>query len=244
MKNHSLSTHFSAHASNLRTTDSLQTYVRGLRGAFPFRHVTYYCSSFPGRLGKAETVTSYPEAWRTHYLAEHYERTDPVLRRGRNSFLPVDWSRIEDLSPGERRFLEASYDFGLGRHGTTVAVRGPHRETAFVSVNAGTPPSSWWPDMHLGIADLTYFGFLLHQHISQLVGAGRRAPAAAPLLAPRERDVLTWAARGKTAWETAQILSISETTVVSYLRSGTAKLGAATKPQAVARAICENLVTL
>lgn len=244
MKNQNLSMHFSAHASDLGSLESLQAYVRGLCGEFPFRHVTYYCSSFPGRLGRAEIVTSYPEAWRTHYLGEHCERTDPVLRMGRNSFLPVDWSRIEDLSPGERRFLEASYDFGLGQHGITVAVRGPQRETAFVSVNAGTPPSSWWPDMHLGMADLTYFGFLLHRHVTRYVGGDRTACVATPLLAPREREVLTWAARGKTAWETAQILNISETTVVSYLRSATAKLGAATKPQAVARAISENLVSL
>lgn len=172
--------HFAAHAPNLKSMDSLQRYFSALSAEFPFRYFTYFCSRVSGGSGRVETVTSYPEAWRTHYFLERCELTDPVLRTGRNSFLPVNWSRIENLSTGERRFFEASYDFGLGKHGITVPVRGPQRETAFVSVNAENPPSKWWDDMHLGLADLTYFGFLLHQHIAKLAEVGSSPPEHTP----------------------------------------------------------------
>lgn len=43
-------------------------------------------------------------------------------------------------------------------------------------------------------------------------------------LTNREREVLYWASEGKTAWETSVILSISETTVISYLKRARYKL--------------------
>lgn len=56
-------------------------------------------------------------------------------------------------------------------------------------------------------------------------------------LTDRERDVLSWAARGKTVSETAIILGISEDTVETHVRNAMRRVGAATKTQAVAKAI-------
>jgi Response regulator containing a CheY-like receiver domain and an HTH DNA-binding domain len=53
-------------------------------------------------------------------------------------------------------------------------------------------------------------------------------------LAPREREVLQWAAEGKTAWETAQLLGVSERAVQLYTANAMQKLRAKTKTQAVA----------
>jgi LuxR family quorum sensing-dependent transcriptional regulator len=56
-------------------------------------------------------------------------------------------------------------------------------------------------------------------------------------LTPREREVLTWAAAGKSAWETATILSISEKTVIHHLDHIRRKLDAANTTQAVVVAL-------
>lgn len=53
-------------------------------------------------------------------------------------------------------------------------------------------------------------------------------------LTPREREVLIWAARGKTAWETAKLLELSERTVKAYISSACVSLGAQNKTHAVA----------
>ncbi|MCG8508295.1 MAG: helix-turn-helix transcriptional regulator, partial [Rhodospirillales bacterium] len=55
---------------------------------------------------------------------------------------------------------------------------------------------------------------------------------------------LLWAAHGKTAWETSQILQISQTTVSYHLENAKKKLGARTVAQAVARAVCEKTIVL
>jgi DNA-binding CsgD family transcriptional regulator len=53
----------------------------------------------------------------------------------------------------------------------------------------------------------------------------------------REKEVLTWIARGKTAWEVGQILTISPRTVESYLNTAKKKLGAVNTVQAVSIAL-------
>jgi DNA-binding CsgD family transcriptional regulator len=56
-------------------------------------------------------------------------------------------------------------------------------------------------------------------------------------LTPREKECLLWTLRGKSAWETATILGISEHTVVKIVRSATRKLDAPNKQSAAIRAM-------
>jgi DNA-binding CsgD family transcriptional regulator len=57
------------------------------------------------------------------------------------------------------------------------------------------------------------------------------------LLSPREKECLLWALRGKSAWETATILGISEHTVVKIVRSAALKLEAPNKQAAAYKAM-------
>lgn len=61
-------------------------------------------------------------------------------------------------------------------------------------------------------------------------------------LSARELECLAWCAAGKTAWETGQILGLSEWTIVYHLEKTKRKLGLGTKQQLVARAISLGLV--
>jgi DNA-binding CsgD family transcriptional regulator len=56
-------------------------------------------------------------------------------------------------------------------------------------------------------------------------------------LSEREKEVLTWIARGKTAWEVATILHLSRRTVEWYINQARIRLNAATITQAVAEAM-------
>jgi DNA-binding CsgD family transcriptional regulator len=61
-------------------------------------------------------------------------------------------------------------------------------------------------------------------------------------LTPREREVLWWAAQGKSAREIAEILHIGERTVNEHSQNAIRKLGAANRTQAVAVALRERLI--
>lgn len=62
-----------------------------------------------------------------------------------------------------------------------------------------------------------------------------------PSLSPREKEVLVWAGRGKSAWETAQLLALSESTVKSYIRNACGRLGVKNKTHAVAICLTHGL---
>ncbi len=67
-------------------------------------------------------------------------------------------------------------------------------------------------------------------------------PETRDVLTDKERDVLAWAARGKTASETSDILKISESTVDTHFKSILRKLEAANKTHAVAKAIFLGII--
>jgi DNA-binding CsgD family transcriptional regulator len=65
-------------------------------------------------------------------------------------------------------------------------------------------------------------------------------PAAA--LTSREREVLAWVSRGKSAWEIGKILRIAKRTVDEHVQTVVRKLGAANRTQAVAIAVRDRFV--
>jgi LuxR family transcriptional activator of bioluminescence operon len=63
-------------------------------------------------------------------------------------------------------------------------------------------------------------------------------------LSRREIECLRWTALGKTSSEIAQIVGISERTVVFHLRNASAHLDAVNRTHAVARAIVTGVITI
>jgi LuxR family quorum sensing-dependent transcriptional regulator len=70
----------------------------------------------------------------------------------------------------------------------------------------------------------------------------RPLPDQRPQLTAREREVLTWTASGKSAWEIGVILGIAKRTVDAHAQSAFRKLGAANRTHAVAIAVRERLI--
>jgi LuxR family quorum sensing-dependent transcriptional regulator len=87
-------------------------------------------------------------------------------------------------------------------------------------------------------AEVFLLACTLHDHLRRRAG-GR--PAASGL-SERQRECLTWAARGKTAWETATILSISESSVRKHLAIAAQRLDARTSIHAVAVALSTGMI--
>lgn len=58
----------------------------------------------------------------------------------------------------------------------------------------------------------------------------------------REREVIAWAAEGKTLWETSVILGISESTVKFHMNSASEKLGGVNKVNTVSKALLHGIL--
>ena len=68
--------------------------------------------------------------------------------------------------------------------------------------------------------------------------------AAASQLTAREKEVMAWAARGKTVADTAQILGISPETVEGFIKQALRKLDASNKTHGVAKSIALGIIDL
>ncbi len=74
------------------------------------------------------------------------------------------------------------------------------------------------------------------------IAENRPSGAADIRLTDRERETLTWAARGKSSAEIAMILGISERTANFHIDNSMRKLGAATRVQAAVKAALLGLI--
>jgi len=64
------------------------------------------------------------------------------------------------------------------------------------------------------------------------------------VLTSREAEVLTWVARGKSAWEIGEILKITKRTVDEHAQGAVRRIGAVNRTHAVALAIRDRVIEL
>jgi LuxR family quorum sensing-dependent transcriptional regulator len=64
------------------------------------------------------------------------------------------------------------------------------------------------------------------------------------VLTSREAEVLTWVARGKSAWEIGEILKITKRTVDEHVQGAVRRIGAVNRTHAVALAIRDRVIEL
>ena len=72
----------------------------------------------------------------------------------------------------------------------------------------------------------------------------RNSRAKPRMLTSRETEVLTWVARGKSAWEIGEILDIAKRTVDEHAQTAVRKLGAVNRTHAVALAVRDRIISI
>lgn len=200
---------------------------------YSLKSVAYLGAGLTDRSGDGPylAVTYSPE-WVTHYKTQRFVDVDPVIQVGLRRMLPIDWAEFDLNNQKVRRLFGEAGEFGLGRQGISVPVHGRHGDRALVSITSDAADRDW---EHLRLHYLRDFQLLaLHMHQAILRLEGSRRPEL-PTLSPRERECLQWIAEGKTYWECATILGLSEHTVRCYLESARHKLGAANNTHAVSK---------
>lgn len=96
------------------------------------------------------------------------------------------------------------------------------------------------------------FAFQNHRHSDQVgderiglrVSNRRGARAKQHSLTSREIEVLTWVARGKSAWEIGEILNITKRTVDEHAQTAVRKIGAVNRAHAVALAVRDRIISI
>lgn len=186
-------------------------------------------------------LTTYPDAWVQRYTRDSLDRVDPVVQQAITAAQPFFWSwRDLDLrtDPSAASFLDAAARHGV-RTGFTAPIQAPRGLVGILTfasdgewVDRDGYARRWYHDLSLAV-------MYIHNTVARVQAQETVARAN---LTDREYECLSWAAAGKTAWETARILDRSERTVEYHLNNARRKLDADNIKAAIQKAVNARLV--
>ncbi len=191
---------------------------------------------FAGYQPNAEVrlISNYPTPWTSHYLANGYEKIDPVIDRVGRTREPFQWGLDywdRQLYGQQIQLLEEAAGFGI-RCGFTIPLHDPLSRIAAVTFAADDSPAKFTRCVERHRTLLQLLAILFHSR-ARLSLAPERSVSGI-ILSPREYECLEWATKGKSAWEIGCILNISRRTAAFHLDNAKSKLGVRTISQAVA----------
>jgi DNA-binding CsgD family transcriptional regulator len=190
-----------------------------------------------------------PNWWADYYLTEDLAARDPFFKTCatlKPTLTGADFlqDNASMLSGSEQVFIQEATDTGL-RTGVSCIVRrlGPG---AFGGWNLGS--SLKGEEFGRMLADkqpvLQMAGLVIHQYFQELAPSRQTLLSSRPLLSPRERECLIWLAKGKRVAEIAFRMGIAKVTVDLHLKQARTKLGAATREEALAKALTSRVIEL
>jgi LuxR family transcriptional regulator, quorum-sensing system regulator BjaR1 len=189
-------------------------------------------------LTELTVANGWPAEWYELYNRENLHVADPVPRHCFNTLNPFEWKDASYDRERDRRahdVMMRARDFGLCE-GFCIPI---HYDDAIGAVSiAGERP---YLDAETKGA-LHLMGVFTHGRLRALIR--QSAAACGRRLSGMEAEVLRWAARGKTAWETGQILGISERNVRWHLEEAQRKLMTNNKTATVATAIVNREILI
>lgn len=173
------------------------------------------------------SVSNTPPAFAAASKDRDNAKRDPVMARVMEGGLPLAYDQQLYVGAGAGDMWEMQAPFGY-RNGLATASHTRSRDEHFV---LGIDRPDALPKDEAKLLRLKADMRLLAVHAGI---AAQRIFAPPPLIEPKEKlgrrelECLSWAARGKTARETGQILGITERGVRFHLANARAKLGGAT----------------
>lgn len=221
------------------TFDGLQRLIEDLRDIYQVEHLIYHSVN---SAGEPYAALTYNLDWVDHYLDRDFGRIDPVVLGCYQRFHPVDWKDLDWSGKAVRNFLLEATDAGVGNQGFSIPIRGPNGQFALFTVNDRTSDAAWARFTATHVRDLILIAHYVNQKALEIERGTDRC--AELNLSPRELDVLTLIALGKSRAHAADNLSISEHTLRVYLESARFKLGAVNTTHAVAMALTRGKIVV
>jgi LuxR family quorum sensing-dependent transcriptional regulator len=184
------------------------------------------------------------QEWSDYYWDQKCFNVDAAVHRAMQSAAPFAWSELEHqrLSRSSQRLFDEIREALKIGGGLVIPV---HDESGFAGVIAlhhDDPGLSAQQTAALKL--IAIYGIECAKELHE-AGLGRTPASPAPCpLSARQREILSYAAAGKSEADTGQILGIAGTTVRDHLERVRDVLGVRTKTQAVAVAVQRGWIVL
>jgi DNA-binding CsgD family transcriptional regulator len=196
------------------------------------KNVVYFSPSLNGySYANPYCDMTYTAEWEARYRSEGYMHIDPVFQKGIKSFAPVDWGSCHRHDRAVDLFFNEAENFGIGSQGLTIPVRFNNgKMSALFTVTADYSDRDWASYRKKIMKDTMIFANYFHARVHERLSKSNKS---AIHLTKREKEVITWAAEGKTIEDVASILLISRETAKAHLDTIRHKVNALNTTHAV-----------
>lgn len=186
-------------------------------------------------------LQNYPDVWADYFIEHRLYLHDPVVHacmRTNCSFSWRDLGQLISLTSRHKNILRGAAKEGLGE-GLSVPAFVPGERPG--SCSFAGPRRGIKVERYLGLVHV--IGAFAFQAARRLVSNKRLVLPARPKLAPRQRECVILAGQGKTNWEIAKILGLSQSTINHYLNDARGRYDVTTRAQLVIGALLEGEVS-
>ena len=206
----------------LETEEALAEALADVSSDLGFRYFALTHHVDIRRSSAAIRLHNYPRGWAEWFDEQRLGGADPVHRASNLTSVGFAWSELGEmiaLTSNDRQVLDLARKEGIG-DGFTIPAHVPGEAHGSCSFAAAI--GEVIREEHLPLAQLVgAFAFESARRIRR----AREPSSPMPRLTDRQRECVVWAARGKSDWETSQILGISEETVGEHLRHARERYG-------------------
>lgn len=227
-----------------QTLEAVFAALRRETQALGFPWCTYELEWPREGVGQNLFSTTYPDEFIARYISERYASNDLVCRYAGQKIRPFSFDEVvrnRHITEAQKRVRDEARDFKL-ISGGCVPIHGPGDMRAYVAVASDRPAEEFEPYFARCRHQLHLVGIYIHERVIALhpdARAKRRGN-----LTPREIEVMSWTARGRTVSQIAEILNLSEHTVRDHVENACVKLSVSNKTHATAVALVEGLIEI
>lgn len=182
---------------------------------------------------------NYPESWMDYYAENSYEKVDPVCKFALMTNRPFTWDHVEKsphISQEQRRVMQEAKESNL-HSGIAMGIHGVNGEVSGIGLASDTPGNHANKNVIYKVRAIVSQFHLAYTDLLQT-----DYPVQSIRLTNREREILLWAAEGKSDSVIADILGLSYSTVRFHTNNAYKKLGANERVYAVTKAIRLGLI--
>ncbi|MEA9429375.1 LuxR C-terminal-related transcriptional regulator [Aeromonas caviae] len=155
----------------------------------------------------------------------------------------IFWNKLDCDAPwlpsASREVMNLAADFGV-RNGVSFPLHTPQGEHGILSFISKEKSNS--DLMFENVPLLSFCASYIFNSALTLIKARPDLMKYLAELSDREKECLFWASEGKTSWEIATILGISERTVNFHLNQVTNKTDSRNRNQAIAKSISSGII--
>jgi DNA-binding CsgD family transcriptional regulator len=187
---------------------------------------------------------NYPDDWMSHYKANRYEKIDPIPRSCYTTSRPFTWESVvqtRKLKPEEKKVMNEARDARL-LDGLAIPICGHNGELAGVGMASSAGGVRMDANLLSKIRALSYQFHLTYTELMRKKDRGAPSDFGQVRLTEREKEILLWAAEGKSDAVIAEIIGISHATIRFHMNNIFRKLQANERTFATVKAIRLGLI--